>query len=142
MKARYALGAAGVLLLCGLSAHAQGRERMAPRAGAHAHAVPNLGSGGGRVPPDGRAAPLLPARAPPPAAPPSPTSQRTMAASGGAAAVAQRSRSQGPVGWAAVRPLVSDRAAPVYRPGKSGHAAINATLGGPATFDARKLVRR
>jgi hypothetical protein len=115
MKARYAVIAAGVLLLCSLSAHVHGRERIAPRAAAHAR---------------------------PPAAPRSPTSQRTMAASAGVAAVAQRPRSQGPAGWAAVTPLAGHRAAPAYSPGKSGHAASKATLGGPATFDARKLVRR
>lgn len=114
MTGRYLAIAVSALLTVGASAHPA--EHTAARAPSPAHGPSNLRAAA--RPPGGMVA------APHPAA-----SQSSVAP------VLTTSGARAPP----VRPY---NARVPYGSGKSGRALVNATLGGPATFDARKLVRR
>jgi hypothetical protein len=119
---RYLAIAVSALLTLGASAHAA--EHTAARAPSPAHGPSNLRAAA--RPPGGMVA------VPHPAA-----TRRSLApvptASGARAAALL------PVTMPPVHPY---NARVPYGSGQSGRARVNATLGGPATFDARKLVRR
>jgi hypothetical protein len=132
MTGRYLAIAVSALLLVGASAHAAGHT--AARVVSPAHGPSSL-----------RAASHLPGgtvTAPHPAATrsgvaPVPT------AIGARAAAALRSPTSHTLALPVTTPLVRAYNARVpHGSAKSGRTLVNATLGGPATFDARKLVRR
>jgi hypothetical protein len=119
---RYLAIAVSALLTLGASAHAA--EHIAARAPSPAHGPSNLRAAA--RPPGGMVTAAHPAATRSSVAP-------VPTASGARAAALL------PITTPPVRPY---NARVPYGSGKSGRAQVNATLGGPATFDARKLVRR
>jgi hypothetical protein len=125
--------AASALLLVGASAYARAPGHAAPRAAPPAHGPTQLHTAARPATPGGITA------APPAAAGRASAARIPMPAS--LRAPAQSLTSQQALAMRATTPLPTSARAP-YTRGKSARALVNASLGGPATFDARKLVRR
>jgi hypothetical protein len=132
MTGRYLAIAVSVLLTVGASA--QAAEHTAARLPSPAHGPSRLRAAA--HPPGGTVTA------------PHPAATRSSAASvptaiGARAAAALRSPTSRTLVLPVTTPLVRPYNARVPQgSGKSGRTLVNATLGGPATFDARKLVRR